>query len=221
VAPNRNYRHAGHFAATGLTGLTCAVCHLNKGTGETDHSTINLTVNTAAVVIPGVAASPSYSDGGQGVYNGSAAGTCTFVSCHGGKALQATALLYKWRNGGVISGDADCTRCHTVSSAPPATYAGPYIGPFSGYTSVINGGSQNLHQYHVGSQSLSCVVCHDKNKAHSRMLQGTRSIKVAGFAKPTLKTSFTYTVTSTTLNTSTCSNVGCHFDVTTRSWYKN
>jgi len=168
VAPNRAYRHTEHFSTTNnLAGLTCSACHTGSGSGTTVHATtVVFSSMTASVAID-----PKFHQVLNGVvvpaiYSPTPAnsGKCVNVSCHGGKDVGFPA----WKS--AIPFDPNLLvrcgfSCHTISTVVPATYTGPYIGPFSGNPISAGGLSQgNLHNIHVSSSvggvQINCSHCH-------------------------------------------------------------
>lgn len=117
---------AAHKAHTQLA-LSCAVCHAGGGSGTPNHGK-SLTV----------AINAGYNaNSGAAVMN--ADGSCSNVSCHGGKTTQF------WR-GGTIDPLQDCLLCHDP-------------GP-SARTPQNNSYYSGEHQKHL-NLGLLCIDCHD------------------------------------------------------------
>jgi len=76
--------------------------------------------------------------GGVAVRN--ADGTCSNISCHGGQTTPG------WSSGTSIDIATQCTLCHTYGTAA--------------FNSFLSG----KHAYHVDTEGIDCVTCHDTSK---------------------------------------------------------
>jgi predicted CxxxxCH...CXXCH cytochrome family protein len=139
--PNRAGSHAAHLA---LTGVTCATCHSGFGTGTDKHATAVFLNNSTAFLALG--ASYRAETGGFRYVSGS----CSAVSCHGGKQTPA------W-TGGAITVATDCLTCHQQQDSQAPQYNSFYSGDYSGV---------NLHQFHLAQtnpltgNAVFCTDCH-------------------------------------------------------------
>jgi hypothetical protein len=210
AAPNRAYRHTPHFSATAnLAGLTCSACHTGFGSPLPSHATETV---FSPMTAPTAIDPKFYENGLPGKYNPVGnAGKCENVSCHGGKITpfpvwkSATALL-------VNDGNRCAFTCHTISTVAPASYAGPYIGPFSGIPiSAVYGNLHNAHANILGP-TLLCAKCHlVPGTVHwANIMLGHRTL-APGFAAGTIGGASTQIVTYTP-GTGSClsASVGCH-----------
>ena len=122
AAPNRSGSHAKHNALATVTGQ-CATCHNNGGTGTANHAygrtSAYLSFTTKFNAKSGAASSAN--------------GTCSNVSCHGGKTTPA------WSTG-TINVNTQCTACHASG------------------TTQYNSYNSGDHSKHSG---VSCTNCHD------------------------------------------------------------
>lgn len=222
TAPNRAYKHTNHFATAtySLGSLTCAACHTGFGAGTTSHATKAVfTAVTASVAMPA-----AYNENGATAAYSSTTQRCTNVSCHGGKTIAVN-----WKSTTVFN-MTNCSNCHTIQPAPgilPASYTGPYIGPFSGYIDPVTG-FNNLHTYHIvfaiGGGSASCVNCHTNPVPNhfANITLGKRTLN-RGVAAPSIGGPGTSIgsydpVTSSCLTNTSVSGLSCH-DTGAKIWF--
>lgn len=128
VYPDVKGAHTAHNALTNVTSV-CDTCHRGAGTNTVNH--YNGVVNVLFL-------STYNAKSGSAVHN--PGGTCSTVSCHGGKQTPA------WLTG-TIDVNTQCTLCHVYGTA----LATPE------YNSFYSG----EHDFHVNSEGLSCTECHD------------------------------------------------------------
>lgn len=143
--------HTKHLA---LTGISCDTCHFTAGNGGAAHADGTLNVP------PPVNLSVVYNaKSGTAVFNGTATGTCSKVSCHGGQTTQLT-----WTNpgAGVIYNPLDsfsCLNCHQSATGAATPQFNDY---FSG---AVSGQGDKLHDAHNGGSiiggTVACIWCHD------------------------------------------------------------
>jgi|GEM_PF-688723 len=143
VRPNRAGAHTIHNALVGVTNV-CSTCHNGVGYGTAAHFDFSAPANVA---IPAVAGAYMPKSGGSPTFTPNGAnpstGTCSNVSCHGGK----TTL--DWLSGSLstLTGNALCLSCHAAGTAQ-----------YNGYSS----GRHNQNTSHTNF-SL-CTECHDPTK---------------------------------------------------------
>ena len=137
LRPNRDGAHTAHNALTGVTG-GCAACHNGVGYATTAHFDMT---EPADVAVPAVAGAYMAATGGSPTFtpNGTdpSTGTCSNVSCHGGK----TTLDWATGSLATLTGNALCLSCHASG------------------TSQYNSYNSGEHTMHIGF-SL-CTECHD------------------------------------------------------------
>lgn len=144
--PQNTFRHPTHLSLS--TGITCDICH-NDGPGVATHTTQN-------PVIVGSPLPSKFNENGLIASYDPATGKCSNVSCHGGLIIAFPI----WKSATVLPNTC-LFACHTLSNSTPASYTGPYIGPFSGgNTSNFT----NLHNGHAAilgnGQPTVCLHCH-------------------------------------------------------------
>lgn len=120
IFPNLSGSHRAHTQIP----LFCAVCHDGGGSGTATHG------KTLTVAFPAAYNAKS------GIAVRNADGTCSNISCHGGKTTKF------WR-GGRVDPLKDCQFCHDAGSAQYNSY---------------NSGEHQKHLLEIG---LLCVDCHD------------------------------------------------------------
>ena len=118
--PNTRGAHAVH-AALPSVGNNCQICH----SGASHNNNVELTFPAAYNAKSGAAR-----DNGNG--------TCSNISCHGGKTTP------DWWSGS-IAVDTQCTACHASGSAQYNSY---------------NSGRHSLHN----NRGYACTVCHSTTK---------------------------------------------------------
>jgi predicted CxxxxCH...CXXCH cytochrome family protein len=184
-APNRQFAHTKHIA---LAGIGCDTCHLKAGTGTAGHAKADLAGGRKSATVNGAF-----------VHNDN--GTCSNVSCHGGKVTPAwvdtTEII-------VANNNIDCLKCHA-----PATTAG--IPGIPQYNSFYTG----LHVFHLDPAGVNanCTDCHNIGTLTNFQLHfsgiATNTLtspdKTIGNIPPTK-------IGSYAVSTKTCSNTvaGCH-----------
>jgi predicted CxxxxCH...CXXCH cytochrome family protein len=217
VAPNRAYRHTGHFSTTNnLAGLTCSACHFHLGSGTTNHS-----ISPIPAVTP-VAIDPIFNGNGLVAAYNSTTKQCSNVSCHGlftnslGVPLPVNPFP-AWNNTTTVLNLSNCVLCHSVSThvqSLPATVPNvPYIGPFSG---KAFSGYSNAHRAHMaikGQSSTTCLMCHNISPTThwANIMQGNR-VLAKGFAAGTVGGGSTL-ILNYTVSTGGCltgTGTGCH-----------
>jgi len=156
VAPNRSLSHPVHNALPMVTNV-CDSCHRGAGTGTANH------FNGAVEVM----FLSSY-DAQSGAAIRNADGTCSKVSCHGGKT---TPLWYY----GIIDVNIQCTACHEYGTTE--------------YNSFISG----RHNSHVNTHGFECTRCHDTGKLAVSHFTNLNTPIMEGPASATLNSSLTYT----------------------------
>ncbi|MGB9080579.1 MAG: hypothetical protein WCD00_04720 [Desulfuromonadaceae bacterium] len=190
TAPNRKYAHTKH---TALPGIGCDTCHFNAGSATLGHATADAAGGRKKATVAGSASFPF-------VYN--ADGTCSNVSCHGGKV---TPDFWTGSISIVANDNGVCLKCHEQgTSAGVPQYNSFYSGIFS------PNGITNLHAFHVVDQGANCTDCHNI---------GTLTNYQQHFGGLTTKT---FTLPANTIggvptkigsyaaSTKTCNNVACH-----------
>jgi len=194
TAPNRKFAHAKHTALTG-----CDSCHLNAGSGSTNHAKATATGGLSAAMVNMSSAFRAKTLTTFG-YDATS-GRCSGVSCHGGQDSPS------WSTG-VISISADCAKCHELGTAPATPQYNSY---FSGIKAGVN-----LHALHLQStnQTIFCTDCHnigaltDYQKHFSGI--GSKSFTAPRNTVGGLPTQIgTYDGTS-----QTCGTIACHPDTT-------
>ncbi|AMV73101.1 CxxxxCH/CxxCH domain-containing protein [Desulfuromonas carbonis] len=201
VRPNRAGAHTSHNALTGVTG-SCAVCHNGVGYGTLAHFDM---MEPADVAIPAVAGGYMAQTGGSPVFtpNGTdpSTGTCSNVSCHGGK----TTLDWATGSLATLTGNALCLSCHASGTSQYNSY---------------DSGRHNRNTSHTNF--ALCTECHDPTKLtnsagiHFNDLATTAMTE----AKLTIKLPGTGTYTPGAISrTGTCNNFTCHgFTHSNESW---
>jgi predicted CxxxxCH...CXXCH cytochrome family protein len=140
AAPNRKAAHTTH---TALPGVDCAACHLNAGSGTVGHAKANAAGGRNSATVAGSAFFPF-------AYN--ADGTCSSVSCHGGKVTPAWAGSITI----VANDNSICLKCHEQGTALGVPqYNSFYSGSYSGTDPATN-----THASHLG-RGASCTDCHN------------------------------------------------------------
>ena len=161
VAPNRIGAHAVHNALINVTNV-CNSCHNGAGTGNANH------YNGAVDVM---FLSTYNAKSGAAVRN--ADGTCSTVSCHGGKT---TPVWYS----GVIDVNTQCTVCHAYGTAEYNSY------------------SSGRHDSHVNTYGITCTTCHDTAKLAASHFTSLNTSAMEGPASATLASSINYNAGSCT-----------------------
>lgn len=168
TSPPSTNNHMSHWNV--IPAITCEACHTGDGPGVT-------AVHPDAVVVKGFPA--QFNDGGASY----AAGSCSNVSCHGGKPTPA------WTGAAIPNYVYDptgtnCTlNCHTVRN--PAVQ---YIDVFSGDNQTFG---TDLHDAHVNFIGSFCTDCHglqaDKLPlSHFSALSNGKRLLVPGSAAGTM-----------------------------------
>ena len=134
VAPNRVGAHTKH---TALPGIGCDTCHLNAGSGTSGHAMANTAGGRRSATVASSALFPF-------VHN--ANGTCSTVSCHGGKVTPV------WTGSiDIVANDNDvCLSCHASGT-----------GQYNSFYSGLSTPDVNLHTFHLEDQSANCTDCHN------------------------------------------------------------
>jgi predicted CxxxxCH...CXXCH cytochrome family protein len=173
AAPNRPGAHAAHLSLN----IGCKACHYNAGSGTANHATGKSAffMNLSSAYLAE-----------NGAFGFAADGTCSGVSCHGGKQTP------QWIGGALDL--SDCTKCHaTLKDGALPQFNDP------GSVKIVRG--KNMHALHLTSATntaIVCASCHD-----ATLLTGT-SNHFAGIATPaidgtpgnTLYTSLSYDTTT-------------------------
>jgi len=128
VYPDVKGAHTVHNALNNVTSV-CNTCHHGAGTNTVNH--YNGVVNVLFL-------STYNAKSGSAIHNTD--GTCSTVSCHGGKQTPA------WLTG-TINVNTQCTLCHVYGTAQATPE----------YNSFYSG----EHDFHVNSEGMSCTECHD------------------------------------------------------------
>lgn len=194
IAPNRKFAHATHTALN----LTCGVCHSGAGYGLASHADGKADV---LVTAPYGANNMAFSYGG---------GSCSGVSCHGGKATS-------WQ--GAINVDSDCLACHELGTAQGVPQNNSY---YSGkHASHMGGNADNLFTILYPGAHIACTDCHNASKLTPAVHFGT--LDTAAFTVPPRDT---LGGTDTLLRTqdyvapaTTCGTIGCHVSGI-RNWFE-
>lgn len=188
-APNRKAAHTKH---TALAGVVCDTCHLNAGFGTPDHVRADAAGGRRSATVASSASFPF-------VYN--ADGTCSNVSCHGGKVTPA------WTDSLAIVADDNsiCLKCHEQGTAPGTPqYNSFYSGRFAGTVPATN-----THTSHLGRGAF-CTDCHNIGTL-TNFQKHFGGISTKSFTAPDATIGSSPTKIGTyTINTKTCSNVACH-----------
>ncbi len=150
--PERRGAHGSHGDFTADT-RSCDACHVGGGTGEFEHydrpgdQGVDPAYPAEVVVLNTYDARR-----GAAVYDATA-GTCSLVSCHGGKPTPT------WLTG-ALEPAADCARCHELGTSPQIPEHNSY---FSGRhsTHAELGGRADLLGYNP-----TCSACHAMGPAH-------------------------------------------------------
>lgn len=198
TAPNRKFAHAKHTALTTATGIGCDSCHLNAGSGSSNHADGAVMVTMSSAFKAKTLSTFGYA---------TASGTCSGTSCHGGQVTPP------WSTG-TISMSTDCNLCHEQGTAPATPQYNSY---FSGTKD-----GRNLHMLHLNTpntaQPIVCTDCHNIGilTDYRQHFSGIRTksftaprntIGNKGGAGPTQIGTYTGT-------TQTCSSIACHPDTT-------
>lgn len=143
TAPNRQGAHTKH---TALSGIGCAMCHLNAGSGTSGHA--KATTQADGTLGYSKATIASYD---TITFNDN--GTCDNVSCHGGKTTPVwTASINMGDAADPTKSPSDCNvvckQCHEQgTSAGRPQYNSYYSG---------------LHVFHIGGiVGAKCTDCHN------------------------------------------------------------
>ncbi|MCM0082548.1 CxxxxCH/CxxCH domain-containing protein [Geomonas sp. Red32] len=189
VYPNRAGSHAAHISV----GIDCFACHSGYGTGTDRHATGAATNGSKAFMnFSTVFAAET----GGFRYQG---GSCSGVSCHGGKQTPAWGV-------GSINVATDCLSCHQQLDPTAPQYNSFHSGSFNG---------ENMHAFHLATAKpgagrlIFCTDCHNVN-------QLTTANHFGGLATPAFEFDPANTIgggatSITTYNgtTTTCTNT-CH-----------
>lgn len=162
VAPNRSNSHPVHNALPNVAKV-CDSCHMGAGSG-----TVKNNNGVVDVVFLGAYKAKS----GAAVLNPD--GTCSNVSCHGGKTTPPWVL-------GVIDVNTQCTACHASG------------------TSQFNSYNSGQHNYHVATRGISCTACHDTAKLAAKHFSSLNTSAMEGPASATLNSSLNYNGATCTL----------------------
>ncbi len=196
LAPNRKAAHTKH---TALPGIGCGTCHFKAGYGTPGHAMADAAggIRKATVALPAdFDVNPA-----SGTFGYNADGTCSNVSCHGGKVTPA------WTGSiNIVANDNNlCLKCHEQGTAAGVPqYNSFYSGVFS------PNGITNLHAFHVVDQGANCTDCHNIGTLtdYQQHFGGltTKTFTIPGNTIGGAPTK----IGSYTLSTKTCSNVVCH-----------
>lgn len=197
TAPNRMSAHAKHVALT-----VCGTCHGDAGSGTADHGKADATGGRRSATV--VLSADFNIDSASGTVAYNADGTCSNVSCHGGKVTPVwTGSL------DIVANDNDlCLKCHEPGTAR-------YNSFYSGVYSTKN--IPDLHTYHIEDQGAKCTDCHNIGTL-TNYQQHYGGIATKSLTSPE-KTIGNGNNGSKTLPTQignydsaskTCSNVNCH-----------
>lgn len=196
LAPNRKGAHTKH---TALAGIGCGTCHLNAGSGTAGHAKADASGGRSKAT---VALSTGFSANvTSGTFGYNADGTCSNVSCHGGKTTPA------WTGSiNIVSNDNNiCLTCHEQGTAVGIPQYNSY---YSGVYSPNN--IANLHAFHVADQGAYCTDCHNigtltNYQQHFGGL-ATKTFTIPGNTIGGAPTKIGFY----TISTKTCNNVACH-----------
>ncbi len=128
----------------------CAACH----TGAAHNGQIDQGFETAWNAKSGTA-------------TGNSNGTCSNISCHGGKTTP------NWVNGS-INVDTQCSSCHSYG------------------TSQYNGYSSGEHNKHVRDKGYACSACHDSAKLRNGHFTNLETRAFEQEPSATIKSSLSY-----------------------------
>jgi predicted CxxxxCH...CXXCH cytochrome family protein len=155
VAPNRSLSHPVHNALPKVANV-CDSCHSGAGTGTANH--YNGAVNVMFL--------NSYNaKSGAAVRNSD--GTCSKVSCHGGKTTPPWVF-------GIIDVNTQCTACHAFGTAE------------------YNSFSSGKHDTHVNEVGYACTKCHDTAKLAGSHFTNLNTSTMEGPAAATLNSDINY-----------------------------
>ena len=154
--PNRRGAHTTHNSAPSIKN-ECGICHSGAGIGNKAHA--NGAVDVAFL------SSYSSNSGAAGLNTD---GTCSNVSCHGGKMTPVWAT-------GTIDVSTQCAACHAYGT-----------GEYNSYHS-------GRHDKHVNELHLPCTNCHDTTKLAVSHFTSLNTPTIEGPASATLKSSVSYT----------------------------
>jgi predicted CxxxxCH...CXXCH cytochrome family protein len=143
AVPNRAGAHTAHLS---LAGVTCSTCHASYGSGTVQHATARFQNHTTAYV------KLAFAYTAESGTLGFSAGSCSGISCHGGKQTP------DW-NSGSINISTDCLSCHQQQDPQNPQYNSFYSGNYLG---------TNLHTYHLGLNYF-CTDCHSVSKMDNRV----------------------------------------------------
>jgi len=159
VSPNVKGAHTPHNALPNVTSV-CNTCHSGAGTD---------TVNHFNGFVDVVILSTYNAKSGSAVYNTN--GTCSKVSCHGGRQTPVWVT-------GAIDVNTQCTSCH-VSGTALATPE---------YNSYYSG----QHNVHVNLNGIACTECHDTTMLAVEHFTTLNTTTMEGSAAATIIKSFDY-----------------------------
>lgn len=200
AAPNRKSAHTKHTALT-----ACVTCHENAGSGTAGHAKATTAggLSKATVALTTYSAAHNSTTGSFG-YNTN--GTCSQISCHGGKVTPA------WT--GTISIVAkDNSVCYMCHQSGYTQYNSFNSGTYSGTDPVTP-----LHTSHL-NRGAFCTDCHNIGaltdyQKHFAGIAGKR-LTIPG---NTIGGSPTK-ISSYTVSTKTCNTVECHdSNISTIKW---
>jgi hypothetical protein len=146
-APNRQGAHAKHVSVllplVANPSDVCKACHLGAGSDTAGHARATKNGKPSPATI-------SFNNEAEARFDGT---TCSTVSCHGNKVTPTPS----WKTGTIdiatTSENDVCLQCHE--------YGVQQYNSFNSATNVLN---INAHQYHIETQALRCVQCHDASK---------------------------------------------------------
>lgn len=198
--PNTKGAHLPHNGLIEVAGV-CGTCHNGFGSGTDAH--FNESRPPAQAPADVALISAYNAESGAAAYS-SATGTCTNVSCHGGRTTP------NWKSG-AIDALNDCQACHRLATAVP-TATTPVTPQYNSYYS-------GKHKTHVVLEGIACNVCHDMNPAAASPSQGATdhfrflaTPAMEGPARTTLKSPLRF---NTNTNPPSCWPMGCH---STEKW---
>lgn len=150
TAPNRKNAHTKH---TALAGIGCDICHLNAGYGTASHAKANAAGGISRATVSLTTYSSAHAAGSASTFGytanaGAIGGTCSQVSCHGGKVTP------DWIGAIDLTSYADCIKCHE-----PRTTG--VVSQYNDYYSGSHPVRGNLHTYHIVTLSAKCTDCHN------------------------------------------------------------
>ena len=187
TAPNRQFAHPKHTALTG-----CDTCHLNAGSGSAGHARANAAGGRSSATVASSASFPF-------VYN--ANGTCSNVSCHGGKVTPAWSGAIN-----IVANDNSlCLKCHEQGTSLGVPQYNSYYSGFNSTRSITN-----MHEFHIVGQAANCTDCHNIGTM-TNFQQHFGGIATKTFTAPANTIGGVPTkIGSYTATTKSCANVVCH-----------